>query len=65
MLRLTKRRRALVAGKILDVANLVLAAIGIGSLVREPGVSSLTLAAAVCIWLTAIAGAILMEPADD
>jgi hypothetical protein len=65
MLRLTKRRRTLVAGKILDVANLVLAAVGIGAVIGEPAISGFTLPGAVAGWLIVLTAAILLEPSDE
>jgi hypothetical protein len=65
MLRLTKGRRTFAAGKLLDVANLVTAAIVIGTIIGEPRVSPLVTAVALPAWAVVVVLAVLLEPADD
>ena len=65
MVRLTRGQRALAADKILDVANLVLAAIVIGYAVGEPTLSGRARVAAFGIWVAAFAFAMIVEPSDD
>ena len=50
MLRLTPRRRAVLADKVPDVINLVTGAVVIGFLVGEPSVSRAVLAGVFAAW---------------
>jgi hypothetical protein len=63
MLRLTKRRRAVLAEKVPDVANLITAAIVIGYAIGESNVSWLAVIAAIALW-TGVLGVALWIAED-
>ena len=54
MVRLNPRQREVVADKLLDVVNLVTAAIAIGFFIGQPRASAALLIASVAFWLAAL-----------
>ena len=54
MLRLTPRRRAVLAEKLPDVANLITAAIVIGFAIGQPTVSWSVLITTLALWIAAL-----------
>lgn len=60
MLRLTTRRRAVLADKVPDVVNLVTGAIVIGFFVGEPKASWTVLAGAIALWIATVVFALII-----
>ena len=58
MLRLTDRRRRLLAEKVADIANLITAAVVIGFVIGESTVSAPIVVSVTAAWLTVVGFAI-------
>jgi len=54
MLRLNSGQREVIADKVPDMANIIAAAIVIGFLVGQPGVSRLIVSAGIGFWIVAV-----------
>ncbi len=61
MLRLNARRRALVANKVADIANLITAAVVIGFVIGGPAASGPLVLGAIAVWLALLVFAVWIE----